>query len=73
MFKINMKRKALRKITELDEKRKKRIKEIILILKPDPVPFRKMDIRKLKGYDNPTELGLESRGLFMKFYGRRRQ
>jgi len=52
MFKINIKRKALRKIAELDEKRKKRTKEIISTLKLDPIPLGKMDICKLKGYDN---------------------
>ena len=52
MFAIKIKRSALRKLTELDEKRKKRIKEIVLTLKIDPIPFRKADVSKLKGYDN---------------------
>jgi len=52
MFNIKIKRKALKKLTKLDEKRKKIIKEIVSILKLDPVPFRKADVSKLKGYDN---------------------
>ena len=52
MFNISLKRKALRKLTKLDEKRKKTIEEIVLILKLDPIPFRKADVSKLKGYDS---------------------
>jgi len=52
MFNITIKRKALRKLAKLDEKRRKTIKEIVLILKLDPIPFRKADVGKLKGYDN---------------------
>jgi len=52
MFNITLKRKALRKLTKLDEKRKKTIEEIVLILKLDPIPFRKADVSKLKGYDS---------------------
>jgi mRNA-degrading endonuclease RelE of RelBE toxin-antitoxin system len=54
MFTIEIKRKALRKLTELDEKRKERIREIVSILKMDPIPFRKVDVDvcKLEGYDN---------------------
>lgn len=52
MFNIEIKRKALRKLTKLDQKRKKTVKEIVSILKLDPIPFRKADVSKLKGYDN---------------------
>jgi len=41
MFTIEIKRKALRKLTKLDRKRKETAKEIVSILKVDPVPFRK--------------------------------
>jgi len=51
MFDVTIKRKALRKLAKLDEKRKKTIKDIVSILKLDPVPFRKTDVSKLKGYD----------------------
>jgi mRNA-degrading endonuclease RelE of RelBE toxin-antitoxin system len=49
-FTVEIKRKALRFIEELDEKRKQRIAETILILKDDPVPFKREDVVKLKGY-----------------------
>lgn len=52
MFNIKIKRKALRRLTKLDEKRKRKIKRIVLILKSDPIPFRRVDICKLEGYDN---------------------
>jgi len=52
MFTIEIKRKALRKLTKLDKKRKETIKEIISILKLYPIPFKKADVSKLKGYDN---------------------
>jgi len=52
MFNIKIKRKALRKLTKLDGKRKRRIKRTVLILKNDPIPFRKLDVCKLRGYDN---------------------
>jgi len=52
MFTIKIKRKALRKLTKLDQKRKKTVKETVSILKLDPIPFRKADVSKLKGYDN---------------------
>ena len=52
MFSVKIKRRALRRLAKLDEKRKRKIKEIVLILKTDPIPFRKVDLCKLKGYDN---------------------
>ena len=52
MFNIKIKRKALRKLTKLDEKRKIKIKRTVLILKINPLPYKKLDICKLKGYDN---------------------
>lgn len=52
MFNIKIKRKALRTLAKLDEKRKRKIKTVVLILKNDPIPFRRVDICKLKGYEN---------------------
>lgn len=51
-FTIQIKRRALRKIEELDQKRKKAARDAVLLLKEDPVPFRLLDVVKLKGYDN---------------------
>lgn len=56
MFNIKIKRKALRKLAKLDEKRKRKIETIVLILKTDPIPFRKLDVCKLKGYNNTYRL-----------------
>lgn len=36
----------------LSKKRKDKIKEIIMTLKSDPIPFRRFDVVKLKGYEN---------------------
>jgi len=38
---------------------KDKIKEAITVLKNDPVPFRKFDVAKLKGYENlyPIRIG----------------
>ena len=52
MFTISIKRKALRRLEGLDEKRKQRIREIITILKEDPVPFKRADVIKLAGYQD---------------------
>ena len=52
MFNLRIKRQALRSLEKLDEKRKNRVKEALLNLKGDPLPLRKLDISKLKGYEN---------------------
>lgn len=52
MFTIKIKRKALRNLTKTDSTQKQRIKSTILLLKNDPVPFKKTDVSKLKGYSN---------------------
>jgi mRNA interferase RelE/StbE len=52
MFKVEAKKKTLKSFEALSEKRKDEIKEIIIALKSDPIPFRKFDVVKLKGYEN---------------------
>jgi mRNA interferase RelE/StbE len=52
MFTIKIKRKALRKLAKLNQKQKRNIETIILILKNDPIPFKKADVCKLRGYDS---------------------
>ena len=49
MFELAIRRKALRQIEKLDTKRKRTIKETLLLLKSDPVPVRRLDVSKLKG------------------------
>ena len=45
MFNIKIKRKVLRTLARLDGKRKRKIKTVVLILKNDPIPFRRADAR----------------------------
>lgn len=52
MFEVNAKSSVIKVINKLDSKRKERIKEVILRLKENPVPFRDYDVAKLKGYDD---------------------
>lgn len=52
MFELKVRRKALRYIDRLGAKRKRTIKEALSLLKSDPVPLRKIDVVKLKGYDD---------------------
>lgn len=51
-FTVEIKRRALRTVEKLGQKRKKAVGDAILVLKEDPVPFRLLDVVKLKGYDN---------------------
>lgn len=52
MFTVKIKRKALKNLAKIDQEQKRRLKETIFLLKNDPLPFKKTDICKLKGYDN---------------------
>jgi len=52
MFKVEAKKRTLKALKKLSEERKDKIKEAITVLKNDPVPFRKFDVAKLKGYEN---------------------
>jgi len=45
MFNIKIKSKAQRTLATLDEKRSRKIKTVVLILKNDPIPFRRADAR----------------------------
>ncbi len=60
MFTLKIKRKALRTLEKIDSHQKQKIKSAILILKNDPLPFKKTDISKLKGYDNTYRIRLGS-------------
>ena len=52
MFRVEAKKKALKALEKLSLERKNRIKEVMLTLKGDPIPFRKFDVVKLRGYEN---------------------
>lgn len=72
MFNIEIKRKALRKLAKLEQKRKKTIKETVSILKLYPVPFKKADVSKLKGYDNVYRIRVRDlRIVYEVFWARR--
>ncbi len=72
-FTVEIKRKALRFIEELDENRKRRITEIILVLKDDPVPFKREDVVKLKGYDSTYRIRVgELRLVYTVSWGERK-
>jgi mRNA interferase RelE/StbE len=52
MFTLKTKRSALRKLAKTGNSQKQKIREVLLTLKNDPIPFKKADVCKLKGYDN---------------------
>ena len=52
MFKVEAKKRTLKILKRLSQERKNKIKEVIATLKRDPIPFRKFDVAKLKGYEN---------------------
>ena len=60
MFTIKIKRKALKNLTKLNPKQKHTIKAIVLILKNDPIPFKKTDICKLQGHDNTYRIRMRN-------------
>ena len=51
-FTIEIKRKALKFIESLDARKKVRVGEVVLTLRDDPVPFKKEDVVKLRGFDS---------------------
>ena len=72
-FTVEIKRKALRYIEELDEKRKQRVREVVLLLKDDPVPFKREDVVKLKGYDSTYRIRIgELRLVYTVSWGERK-
>jgi len=52
VFEIIAKRRVLKALKKLNEGRRKRFREIFLILKRNPIPFRELDVVKLRGYEN---------------------
>jgi len=60
MFAVKIKRKALKNLAKIDLEQKRNLKETILLLKTDPLPFKKTDICKLKGYPNTYRIRVGS-------------
>ena len=52
MFNVRIKREALKRLEKASGTQKKDMENVILILKNDPIPYKKTDIVKLEGYDN---------------------
>ena len=52
LFRITAKRRVLKVLEELGRERRKRFEEVFSILKKNPIPFRELDVVKLKGYEN---------------------
>jgi mRNA interferase RelE/StbE len=59
MFKIEAKKRTLKILKKLSEEKKNKIKEVVTTLKNDPIPFRKFDIVKLKGYESAYRIRIE--------------
>jgi mRNA-degrading endonuclease RelE of RelBE toxin-antitoxin system len=49
MFEILAKRKVLKVLEKINEGRRKQFREVFLILKRNPIPFRELDVVKLRG------------------------
>ena len=58
MFAVKIKRKALRNLAKASSKQKQEIKLVVTLLKNDPIPFKKTDVSKLKGYGNTYRIRL---------------
>ena len=52
MFEIIAKRRVLKVLERLDREKRKRFEETLSILKKNPIPFKELDVVKLKGYEN---------------------
>ena len=52
MFEIEIKKKALKYAKKLNKKRKNKLIEMLDILESNPLPFKKYDLKKLKGYQD---------------------
>jgi mRNA interferase RelE/StbE len=52
LFEVNAKKSVLKAIENLDSKRKKKLKDVLITLKDNPVPVRIYDVAKLKGFDS---------------------
>jgi mRNA interferase RelE/StbE len=51
-FIVKAKSKSLKKLEKFPKGIRKRIEELILILKENPLPYLKFDLAKMEGYEN---------------------
>ena len=52
MFKLQIKRRQLRVIENLNTATKRAVHDALTTLKLDPVPAKLLDVQKLRGYEN---------------------
>ena len=83
MFTVTAKRRVLKVLEELDRERRKRFEEVFSILKKNPIPFRELDVVKLKGYENTYRIRIgdyrivyevlwDEKRILIHFIGRRK-
>ncbi len=73
MFRLEINRKALKALEKLDEKRRKRFTDVFSILKEDPVPFRKLNVAKLRGYESTYRIRIgDLRLVYTVYWAERR-
>ena len=83
MFRVTAKRRVLKVLEELDRERRKRFEEVFSILKKNPIPFRELDVVKLKGYENTYRIRIggyrivyevlwDQKRILIHFIGRRK-
>ena len=52
MYKVELHREAAKEVEELPSEIKKRIVEVLIFLQENPYPYRKYDLKKIKGFSN---------------------
>ena len=57
---LQIKHSALKKLDIIDPKRREAIKKALVELKSDPLPYKKLDVVKLKGYENTYRIRIGS-------------
>jgi len=83
LFRVTAKRRVLKVLEELDRERRKRFEEVFSILKKNPIPFRELDVVKLKGYENTYRIRIggyrivyevlwDQKRILIHFIGRRK-
>jgi len=83
LFTVTAKRRVLKVLEGLDRERRKRFDEVLSILKKNPIPFRALDVVKLKGYENTYRIRIgdyrivyevlwDEKRILIHFIGRRK-
>jgi len=58
LFKVKVKRKAIRTLERLPRNHRFRVLEILDKLRTNPLPFRDYDVKKLKGFEDTFRIRL---------------